>query len=576
MNSNSINLPTGPATAMPLYAPPSTAAPLDLHLDANEGPGSALNGDLARLVTALGPEAVRRYPDATSLERRIAERWNVGPSRVLVTAGGDEAIDRVCRVTLSQGRGVILPVPTFEMIGRFARLACAEVVTTEWHEGSYPVESVLDRVTDRTAMIVVVSPNNPTGAVATAKDLEQLAVAAPGAVLLVDCAYAEFADEDLTAAALTLPNAVVIRTFSKAFSMAGLRVGYAIGPERSIRAMRGVGSPFPVSGLSLAVAEDALANADKTLRGSVVRVRLERERLSAVLTELGGRPRPSQGNFVLADFDDADWVWRALAGLGIGVRRFAGGLGLDQSLRITCPGREAEFERLCRGLRSALRPNALLFDMDGVIADVSESYRRAISLTAASFGVSITPGAISAAKAEGDANNDWVLTQRLLKRRGVDAPLGEVTARFEALYHGGDGSPGLAAAESLIPDCGLLERLAARVPLAIVTGRPRQDCERFLSRFGLTHLFSATVCMEDGPAKPSPATVRRALELLAVDAAWMIGDTPDDVVAARKAGVVPIGIAPPGDASGETTTAMERAGAARMLGSLNELEGMLP
>jgi phosphoglycolate phosphatase-like HAD superfamily hydrolase len=128
----------------------------------------------------------------------------------------------------------------------------------------------------------------------------------------------------------------------------------------------------------------------------------------------------------------------------------------------------------------------------------------------------------------------------------------------------------------LIPNCGLLERLAARVPLAIVTGRPRQDCERFLTRFGLKHLFSATVCMEDGPAKPSPAIVHRALELLAVDAAWMIGDTPDDVVAARKAGVVPIGIAPPGDASSETTTAMERAGAALMLGSLNELEGMLP
>jgi len=570
------NSPGGPATTIPLYAPPSTGAPIDLHLDANEGPPSACGVDVARIVKALGPQAVRRYPSAAALERLIAQHWGVAPSRVLVTAGGDEAIDRVCRVMLAPGREIILPAPTFEMIPRYARLAGAEIVTTEWNEGPYPLEQVLACVTERTAMIAVVSPNNPTGAVATADDLKQLASSACGAALLVDCAYAEFADEDLTPAALELPNAIVIRTFSKAFGMAGLRVGYAIGPEHHIRAMRAAGSPFPVSGLSLAVAQDSFNQASRILQEPVSRVRAERNRLCAVLTELGARPRPTQGNFVLADFDDADWVWRALAGLGIGVRRFPAGSGLERSLRITCPGQEAGFKRLCLGLRATLSPQAILFDMDGVIADVSGSCRQAITLTAESFGVSTTPGEVSAAKAEGNANNDWVLTQRLLMRRGVDAPLQEVTTRFETLYNGYDGMPGLAAAEQLIPDRALLERLAERLPLAIVTGRPRRDCELFLERFGLMRLFSATVCMEDGPAKPNPGTVHRALELLSAEAAWMIGDTPDDVVAARTAGVVPIGIAPPGDADSQTTGAMERAGTARVLSSLQELEDMLP
>jgi HAD superfamily hydrolase (TIGR01548 family) len=340
--------------------------------------------------------------------------------------------------------------------------------------------------------------------------------------------------------------------------------------------MRGAGAPFPVSGLSLAIAERAFAEASERLPASVARVRVERERLAALLAELGARPRTSQGNFVLADFDDAEWAWRALAGLGIGVRRFVDRPGLERSLRISCPGDDAAFERLCRGLRAALRPQAMLFDLDGVIADVSDSYRRAIALTAASYGVEVGPRDIAAAKAEGDANNDWVLTQRLLARRSVVAPLAEVTGRFEALYHGRGEAPALSLAERLIPDRELLRRLARRMPLAVVTGRPREDCEEFLARFSLAELFGAVVCMEDAPVKPSPAPVERAMRLLGAQDAWMVGDTPDDARAARAAGVVPIGIAPPGESAETARAALEKNGAARILGSLEELEAMLP
>jgi len=586
MNATTTPIPTvglRPTPSVP-YAKPLTAAPIDLYLDANEGPRSAFDVDLALVAAELGRESTRRYPDTLPLERLIARRWGVLPSQVIVTAGGDEAIDRLCRVTLGPGRDLLVPVPTFEMIPRFARSAGADVVTVAWDDEPYPVDRVLDRITDRTAMIAVVSPNNPTGAVATARDVERLAAAAPWATVLVDAAYAEFADEDLTQASLQLPNAIVVRTFSKAFAMAGLRVGYAIGPESLVRTMRSAGSPYPVSGLSLAVAERACAAAGTTQAAAIAQVRSERDRLSSLLADLRARPRPPQGNFVFATFDDADWVWRALAGLGIGVRRFpGGGAGLERSLRITCPGDEQDFSRLCRGVRAAMRPQALLLDMDGVIADVSGSYRRAIRLVAESFGVELVPGDVVAAKAEGDANNDWALTRRLLARRGVEATLEEVTSRFESLYHGASDRPGLAAAERLIPSRETLQRLAAKRPLAIVTGRPRRDCEAFLARFGLAGLFRAVVCMEDAPAKPDPAAVRLALDRLGVEAAWMVGDTPDDIVASRRAGVVPLGILPPGGEGterNEMTLAIERAGSARVLESLeqlvNQLEAMCP
>jgi HAD superfamily hydrolase (TIGR01548 family) len=176
-----------------------------------------------------------------------------------------------------------------------------------------------------------------------------------------------------------------------------------------------------------------------------------------------------------------------------------------------------------------------------------------------------------------------VLTRRLLARRGVEATLEEVTSRFESLYHGTSDRPGLAAAERLIPSRETLQRLAARLPLAIVTGRPRRDCEAFLARFDLAELFRAVVCMEDAPAKPDPAAVRLALDLLGVEAAWMVGDTPDDIVASRRARVVPLGILPPGGEGterDEMTLAIERAGSARVLESLdqlaNQLEAMCP
>jgi len=337
------------------YAPPGSGRPIDLFLDANEGPEGGVEPGWP---APADPDEARRYPCAAELESALADRSGVDRARVLVTAGGDDAIDRACRACLEPGRTLVLPVPTFEMIERSAILAGAAVVRAAWPGGPYPIKHVLGAIDDRTTMIAVVSPNNPTGAVASRHDLEALSAAAPWATLLVDLAYTEFADEDLTGAALALPNAVAIRTFSKAFGLAGLRVGYAIGPERLIHAMRAMGSPYPASSLSIAGATAALQRAPVRLPAVVARIRHERDVLAQTLRNLGARPQPSQANFVLARFDDAPCVWNSLASLGIAVRCFAPGKGLDDALRITCPGDEASFDRLLSALHAAVRPRA--------------------------------------------------------------------------------------------------------------------------------------------------------------------------------------------------------------------------
>lgn len=555
------------------YRVPRAGAPTDLHLDGNEGatPPESLLGALQD----FGIDVLRRYPDAAPLEAHLATRLGTSPAQVLVTAGGDDALDRACRVVLAPGRELLFPVPGFEMLARYARLVGGTVVEIPWTEHRYPTDAVLAALSPATAMIVVTSPNNPTGGVATAEDLRRLSAAAPEALLLVDLAYVEFADEDLSAAALALPNAVVVRTVSKARGLAGLRVGYVAGPTPIIDWMRAAGAPYAVSAPSLALAQKSLHAGDEDMQDFVARVRQERSFIASILAELGADPLPSEANFVLTRVRDPLWLRDALAGLGIAVRAFPGKAGLEQHVRVACPGDSAALLRLEAALRAALRPEALLLDMDGVLADVSGSYRAAIVQTAASFGVEVRAEDIAYAKALGDANNDWVLTRRLLSERGVETSLEEVTRRFEALYQGSPGRPGLRATERLLGGRALLERLSAKVALAVVTGRPRKDALNFLREQGIEDLFPVLVCMEDAPAKPDPEPVRLALSQLGVGAAWMVGDTPDDVRAARFAGVVPLGIAAPGHNHEATDALLTRAGAARTLRTLDELESLL-
>ena len=338
------------------YAPPRLTVPIDLRLDGNEG--LVPPGDLLQTLVPALPEVLRRYPSAAHLETALAERFGLSPDEVLVTAGADDALYRTCLATLGRGRTMVLPVPTFEMLPRYGRLAEADVVTVPWPTGAYPLDAVLERLDARTALVVVVSPNNPTGAVATARDLCRLAAAAPRAVLLVDLAYTEFADEDLTSIALALPNALITRTFSKAWGLAGLRVGYALGPAELIGWLRVTGNPYAVAGPSLALAAAWLERGGEQVTAFVQAIRGRRAALMMELTRLGAIPFSSQANFVLVRFARAHAVWDALARQGIAVRAFPDRPELSDCLRITCPADSATYDRLVAALRTALTGRA--------------------------------------------------------------------------------------------------------------------------------------------------------------------------------------------------------------------------
>jgi len=543
----------------------------DLRLDANEGPAPAL-GYGALAITA---DAVLRYPEAVDLETALAARLDVAADRVMAVAGIDDAIDRLSRLLLRGGRELVLPTPTFEMFPRHAMAAGGVVRTVPWPDGMFPVDAVAAAVNGRTGAIAVVSPNNPTGAVVSVAELQRLREAAPGVPLILDLAYVEFADEDPTPWALSTPGVVALRTFSKAWGLAGARVGYAVGDAGMIGSLRAWGQPYAVAGPSLALAASALRGGSGRLGATVAAVRSERDRLSALLVELGAEPQPSQANFVLARVSDAALLGDALASLGVAVRTWPGDPELGSFVRIGCPGDEAGYARLEQALRTALDPEVLLLDMDGVIADEGPSYREAVLATLASYDVRLARSDLAAAKAAGGANDDLVLTCELLERAGSAAPRPDVSARFQRFYEGDGATPGLCERETLIPPREVLDRLAARLPLAVVTGRPRAEAEAFLRRNGLTDLFRTLVCAEDAPSKPDPEPVRLALRRLGFVRAWMVGDTPADMGAAVDAGVVPFGVRPPDPDDAPGDDALLGSGAVRMLDALSDLEEVL-
>ncbi|MGH9659277.1 MAG: HAD family hydrolase [Bryobacteraceae bacterium] len=208
---------------------------------------------------------------------------------------------------------------------------------------------------------------------------------------------------------------------------------------------------------------------------------------------------------------------------------------------------------------------ALVFDMDGVLVDVGESYRETIQQTVAHFtGRRVSREEIQQWKNRGGWNDDWKLSTAMIRAAGAAVEYDEVVDRFQKLFHG-NGTDGLMLRERWIAREGLLERLAGRFRLCVFTGRLRWEAELTLRRFGAEPLFDRIVgAGEVERHKPAPDGL-----LLIDGAVWYVGDTVDDARSARAAGVAFIGIAPP---SSETAALLAADGAVAVLPDINRLE----
>ncbi len=339
------------ADAQP-HRPPSGSHPVTMRLHASEGPPPP-----AMLLEAMSARArgvVNHYPDSRALEALLAGRHRISPQQVLVTAGADGAIDRACRAYLEPGRNLILADPGFEMIGKCGVMAGASLEPYPWMEGPFPVDEVRRKIDADTGVVSVITPHNPTGMAMREDDLRAVAEASRGKLLLVDLAYTDFADVDLTTVALEYEHAVALRTLSKAWSLAGLRIGYACGHPEVISRLRAAGGPYAMSTVSLWIAEHWLHIGEPFKRAYVAAVKQRRARIAELLRGAGAEVWPSQANFVFARMGNAGALFEALAARGIVVKGYSGHPLLGDCLRIGCPPDDASMRRFCHALEEIL------------------------------------------------------------------------------------------------------------------------------------------------------------------------------------------------------------------------------
>jgi histidinol-phosphate aminotransferase len=242
---------------------------------------------------------------------------------------------------LEEGDELLLPVPTYTMYEVYASATDARIVAVQAAEDlAFPFERVLAAITLRTKIIAIANPNSPAGSVATREQLLALAERAPRAVLLVDEAYYHFHGETLMDMVGTVPNLVVARTFSKAYGLAGLRLGLLAGPVELMRWVRRVLSPYSVNSLALACLPPALEDTEY-LDWYVGEVLAARGEFEAALDAAGVRHWPSRANFVLVEIGalHAEFVL-LMRDAGVLVRDRSSDPGCDGLVRITIGTRE--------------------------------------------------------------------------------------------------------------------------------------------------------------------------------------------------------------------------------------------
>ena len=330
-----------------------------LRLDFNENTAGCSPRVLAKL-RQLDGETLARYPVREPAERSVAAAFGVSPDELLLTNGTDEAIHLICETYLEPGDEALVVVPTFAMYEIYASATGAHVVSIPAaRDFSFPTADVLAAVTPKTRFIAIANPNNPTGAFTSLSDLRSIAQAAPAAALLVDEAYFEFSGETMVPQWRHLPNLFVSRTFSKAYGMAGLRIGVLMGNSDQMRWLRRASSPYNLNSVAIACLPDAIA--DQNFISSYVRQTLDgRRNLEFELELWGVRFWPSRANFVLMHLDrHCKEFISAMRARGILVRDRSSDYGCKDCVRITVGIREHN-QRLLASLREVFAEIGLL------------------------------------------------------------------------------------------------------------------------------------------------------------------------------------------------------------------------
>jgi histidinol-phosphate aminotransferase len=335
----------------------SPQQPARYRMNTNESPYEPPETLVAEVTEELRAAALNRYPDrdATELFRSL-QRWAAWPSEGLwVANGSNEVFLHLFLAFGGPGRSALVFEPTYSLHSLIPQIASTKVHTLARDEDyEIDLDSAVDLIRrGRPEIVIVCSPNNPTGNCEPLDTVRALATEASGLVV-VDEAYIEFADEAESARSLMdlHENLVLVKTFSKAWRLAGVRIGYMLAEPSLIDAMRRVRLPYHLSAITQIVGRAAIKHAGETLE-LVRSIADERDRIAIELQAMGVKTYPSRANFVLFEVGDPQATWEALLERDVLVRDYAGQPQLEKCLRVTA-GLPEETDAFIEAMREVM------------------------------------------------------------------------------------------------------------------------------------------------------------------------------------------------------------------------------
>jgi histidinol-phosphate aminotransferase len=335
--------------ALEPYRPDRRPVPVDLSDNTNlRGPNPAA----LEAIRSSKPEDLARYPSvyADALLDAVVDRFGVPREAVTTGCGSDDILDSLFRAVAEPGDRVTYLDPTFSMVPIFGHVNGAVPRPV----AGIPLPRPADLLESDPALVYLCSPNNPSGEMLPEGWLAELRAAASarpdgGPVIVMDEAYADYGASDWLARAPGMPRFLVARTLSKAYGLAGVRVGFAVGDPEVIAELEKSRGPYKVTRVGERAAVAALADESGWVRSGVEEVLEARGRLVAELQKRGLSPRPSQANFVLVPVGDTAGVTSSLRAQGVAVRPFPGVTGVGDCIRVSV-GRWDYMERFLEAL----------------------------------------------------------------------------------------------------------------------------------------------------------------------------------------------------------------------------------
>lgn len=326
----------------------------EIFLDANE---TAFD---AKIATSGLLKNLNRYPDplADSLRQKLATAVGIHQNQILVGNGSDELIWLTLFAFAAVRENILVSEPTFSMYEVFAKLAGVNVKKVPLEKDfSFDSSKILKAINGKTKIIFLCSPNNPTGRAIPRADIEKI-VKLSKKIVVVDEAYIEFVPRKSVASLVKrYPNLIVLRTFSKAWGLAGARIGYALASREIIEILAKIRAPYSVDSISARLAERTLGQRKK-METNVAKILCERDRVAQQLGEFSCEIFPSDANFLLVKFSrkkSAHKIFEKLSkNFGIVVRDFSSKKYLKNCLRITI-GTPAENIQLLFALKKLLK-----------------------------------------------------------------------------------------------------------------------------------------------------------------------------------------------------------------------------